>query len=107
MMPMLDNVRKCFLIDSVLYTKHARQEMLGEERGAITDGEVFEAIQEGEIIESYPDDEPYPSILIFGKSRQGRIIHIVSAYSKEDDLAIVITAYEPDPSRWINGRRRR
>ena len=104
---MLDSVRKCFLLDRALYTRHAKEEMLGEERGAITEGEVFEAIQEGEIIESYPDDEPYPGILVFGKTRQGRIIHIVCAYSEVDELAIVITAYEPDPSRWINGRRRR
>ena len=38
--------------------------MMSEEHGTITDGEVFEAIQEGEVIESYPDDEPYPSILV-------------------------------------------
>ena len=104
---MLDSVRKCFLLDRALYTKHAKQEMLGEERGAITEGEVFEAIQIGESIESYPDDEPYPSILVLGKTGQGRTIHIVCAYSELDELAIVITAYEPDPSRWINGRRRR
>jgi len=106
-MLVLDSVRKCFLLDRVLYTRHAKEEMLGEERGAITEGEVFEAIQEGEIIESYPDDEPYPSILVLGKTGEGKIIHVVCAYSEQDGLAIVITAYEPDPSRWINGRRRR
>ncbi|MBI4287128.1 MAG: DUF4258 domain-containing protein [Chloroflexi bacterium] len=104
---MLDSVRKCFALERALYTRHARQEMLGEELGTITDGEVFEAIQAGEVIESYPEDEPYPSILILGKTAQKRTLHLVCAYSEQDDLAIVITTYEPDPSRWVDERRRR
>lgn len=103
---MLNSIRKCFTSDKVVYTRHARQEMLGEEHGRIVESEVFEAIQEGEVIESYPDDEPYPSILILGKTRQGKAIHIVCAYSEQDELAIIITAYRPDPSRWIDARRR-
>ncbi|MBI4331280.1 MAG: DUF4258 domain-containing protein [Chloroflexi bacterium] len=86
--------------------RHARQEMLGEERGTITETEVFRTIQGGEVIENYPDDEPYPSMLILGKTEKGRSVHVVCAYSEADHLAIVITAYEPDPSRWINDRRR-
>lgn len=104
---MLNSIRRCFLSDGVLYTTHARQEMLGEELGVIGDSEVFEAIQKGDIIETYPDDEPYPSVLVLGKTSQGRSIHIVCAYSELDQLAIVITVYEPDPSRWIDGRTRR
>lgn len=104
---MLNSIRKCFTSDKVVYTRHARQEMLGEEYGRIAEREIFEAVQEGEVIESYPNDEPYPSILILGKTRQGKAIHIVCAYSEQDELAIIITAYRPDPSRWIDGRRRR
>ncbi|MBF8264526.1 MAG: hypothetical protein HW384_390 [Dehalococcoidia bacterium] len=104
---MLDSVRRCFSTERVFYTSHAKHEMLVEEYGTITDSEVFEVIQEGEIIEGYPDDEPYPSILVLGKTIQGRNIHVVCAYSEVDQLAIVITVYEPDPSRWINGRIRR
>ena len=104
---MLDSIRQCFTLDNVVYTRHARQEMLGEEYGRIAEHEVFEAVEEGEVIESYPDDEPYPSILVLGKTTQGRAVHIVCAYSKEDELAIIVTAYQPDPSRWIDGRRRR
>lgn len=104
---MLDSVRRCFSTERVLYTSHAKREMLVEEYGSITDSEVSEAMQKGEIIEDYPDDEPYPSILVLGKTVQGRIIHVVCAYSEVDQLAIIITVYEPDPSRWIDGRTRR
>ncbi|HID10196.1 MAG TPA: DUF4258 domain-containing protein [Candidatus Latescibacteria bacterium] len=81
--------------------------MRTEERGPIREEEVFEAIQVGEVIESYEDDKPYPSILVYGRTAQGRPLHLVCAYAEEEDLAIVITAYEPDPLRWIGYRERR
>jgi len=80
--------------------------MLAEEFGGIVEEEVYQAIQSGEVIESYEDDIPYPSVLILGRTNAGRPIHIVSAYSREDDLAIIITVYQPDPARWIDYRRR-
>jgi hypothetical protein len=63
-------------------------------------------VQNGEVIESYEKDTPYPSVLIFGRTTLERPIHAVIAYSEEDDLAIVVTVYEPDPARWVNHRRR-
>jgi hypothetical protein len=81
--------------------------MLFEEFGPIREQEVLEAVEGGEIIERYDEDEPYPSVLIYGTTGQGRPIHVVCAYVPEDDLALVITTYEPDPVRWIDFRRRR
>jgi hypothetical protein len=40
--------------------------MRQEEFGPITDQELYEAICTGEVIETYPDDTPYPSVLLFG-----------------------------------------
>jgi len=102
----LPKIQFCFKVDRVLYTRHAREEMLYEEFGKIFEEEVYQAIQSGEVIESYEYDTPYPSILIMGRTNTGRPIHIVCAYSSEDDLAIVITVYHPDPSRWNEYRRR-
>jgi hypothetical protein len=45
--------------------------------------------------------------LLYGTTQKGRPIHVVCAYAAEDNLVIVITAYEPDPTRWIDYRRRR
>ncbi len=103
---MLLNIKHCFETDRVLYTRHAREEMLAEEFGVIAEEEVYQAIQRGEVIENYEYDTPYPSVLILGTTEIGRPIHIVSAYSKKDDMAIIITVYQPDPSRWIDYRRR-
>jgi hypothetical protein len=59
-------IRRCFVTERVLYSGHARREMRDEEFGPITDREVEEALQSGEVLEMYPNDTPCPSVLIFG-----------------------------------------
>jgi len=103
----LADIQKCFIEDRVLYTAHARREMRGEEYGLIVEEEVYQAVVHGEIIEKYEDDQPYPSVLLFGRTLEGKPIHTVCAYSKEDDWVIVVTVYRPDPERWIDFKRRR
>jgi hypothetical protein len=81
--------------------------MFAEEMGIITDQEVVEAIQAGEEIENYPDDDPFPSVLVFGRTMAGRPLHVVCAYDEESDSVFVVTTYEPDPPKWIDFRRRK
>lgn len=103
----IEKIRKCFESNSVFYSQHAKLEMRKEEFGRIVDGEVYEAVLTGEIIEEYPEDRPYPSVLIYGKTKADRPIHIVCSLDEEESLAIVVTVYEPDPDRWIEFRKRR
>ena len=81
--------------------------MRTEEFGRIMEEEVFEAMMMDEVIEEYGDDKPYPSVLIYGRTQNERPLHVVCAYSGEDDLAIVVTAYPPDPNLWMDYKRRR
>ncbi|MBM4141500.1 MAG: DUF4258 domain-containing protein [Nitrospira sp.] len=81
--------------------------MENEEFGEIKEEEVFDAVVSGKIIENYQEDEPYPSCLIYGRTRENRPIHLVCAYSKESDMVIIITVYQPDPKKWIDFERRR
>jgi len=64
------------------------------------------AIDRAELIEEYPDVKPYPSCLVFGRTKKDRPVHIVCTHVLEDNMAIVITVYESDPGRWIDFRRR-
>lgn len=64
----------------------------------ITTTEVCDTIQQGELVEDYPDDARGHSCLLLGWGVQGRAIHVVCA-PKEDYLA-VITTYLPDPLEW-------
>lgn len=81
--------------------------MRAEEFGPITDQEVYEAICTGEVIETYPDDTPYPCVLIFGTTGANRPLHAVCAYNGEDDQAVIVTVYHPDPDQWEDYRRRK
>ena len=65
-MDVLKNIKECFILDYVFYTRHGKLEMRNEEFGQIFEIEVYEAICNGEIIEEYMDDQPYPSVLIYG-----------------------------------------
>ena len=87
----------------VLITNHADEE-------AEEDGLEFEAIYYsvlgGEIIEDYPTDKPCPSCLVFGMTASGFPVHSVWGYDRGNLIAILITVYCPNPSRWINWRIR-
>jgi hypothetical protein len=106
-MDILKKIKKCFENDEVLYTHHAMLEMRSEDFGRIFEQEVSESITNGEIIEKYPDGKPYPSVLIFGNTSSGRPVHVVCAYNKDENLAIIITVYEPNPEVWIQNKKRR
>ncbi len=103
----IKTICKCFDLDKVLYSGHARNEMQSDKFGTIVDQEVYEAICNGKVIEEYLKDKPYPSILVFGLTNVKRPLHIVCAYDSECDKAIVITVYQPDPLRWDDYQRRK
>ena len=72
----------------------------------ISGTDVRTLLVSGHIIEEYRDDTPYPSCLVSG-TVQGRPLHLVMAYNNVDGIAIVITAYEPDPDLWSDNFSRR
>jgi len=57
--------------------------------------EVMDVIENGELIEDYPDDRPYPSCLMFGVVNK-RPLHVVVADNAVESTTIVITVYPPD-----------
>jgi hypothetical protein len=65
----------------------------------ISTGEVAEAIAGGEIIEDYPQDKYGPSVLLFGRTATGRILHVQCTYPSRP-LVKIITVCEPDPTQW-------
>lgn len=62
---------------------------------------VKSAIACGEIIVEYPDDRPYPSVLVLGFPN-GIPVHAVIAKGPGTDRCTVVTAYRPDPALWSN-----
>lgn len=71
---------------------------------SINRSEIEDAVMTGEIIEEYPDDKYSPCCLIYGRTRDGRDLHVQPSLPPS---VIIITAYEPDESEWIDCRVRR
>ena len=69
--------------------------------------EIYFSALNGEIIEDYPKDKPYPSCLIYGQTFAGEPVHSVWAYNQKSKWAVLITVYRPDPNRWINYKIRK
>jgi hypothetical protein len=87
----------------LLFRVHAIRHMF--ER-AVSVEEIKRLLDTGEVIQTYPDDKPYPSRLVLGW-RDLRPLHIVAAYDEGSDTTFVITVYEPDPTLWEPGFRRK
>lgn len=67
---------------------------------------VEEAILSGsaEIIEDYPNDPRGSSCLLLGMMAKGRPLHVQCSYPPS---VVVVTAYEPEPTEWLDWRTRR
>ncbi len=78
-------------------TKHATVVRL--ERG-ITIAEMEQALLNGEIIERYPDAQPYPACLVLGWLSSGDPLHIVCSRGNREPALRIITLYEPDDRLW-------
>lgn len=85
-------------------TDHADEEAQNDR---LTYKEIFSSVANGEIIEEYPRDKPYPSCLVYGESDNNEPIHSVWAYNMNTRFAVLITVYRPDPKKWVNWRIRR
>ena len=85
-----------------IYREHAIQRMFERD---IFEIDVEEAVKNGEIIEEYLDDKPYPSFLALW--RKSKPLHVVFAKNYEDNEIIIITAYYPDNNKWSDDYRRR
>ena len=98
----IETLRTYFTNDTVIITIHA-QERLRQRGLRIKD--IRACIMNGEIIEQYPDDFPFPSCLVFGHTLDDRIIHVV--LSDEGTGSRIITAYFPDTQKFKDDMKTR
>jgi hypothetical protein len=93
-------------VSRLVFKVHAVIQM--EERD-ITVQMVREALENGDDIESRPDEEPYPGRLVLGICRAGSL-HVAVRDNVDADEIIVETVYFPDPAMWepdLKTRRRK
>jgi hypothetical protein len=87
----------------ITFTEHALIRMFERRIGR---ADVREVVERGDIIASYPDDNPYPSFLLLGFPG-GHALHVVLAVEREAGHGIVVTVYEPESRLWEEDFRKR
>jgi len=89
----IEDIRNLCNNDSIMLTEHILTRM---RQRKIRLNDIKNTIMQGEIIEQYPTDFPFPSCLINGSN-----IHVVCSIGK--DCLYIITAYRPAPEKWEAG----
>jgi len=91
----IESIQSMFDSNAVKFTQHFKVRI--KERGIkLTD--VKHVLLSGEIIEQHLDDQPLPSILIFGHTMDNIPLHV--AVSVDDDLIFLVTTYFPSDDIW-------
>lgn len=81
------------------WQRHSFERMM--ERG-ISREAVKSVLVNGEIIEDYPSNRPYPSALFLGWN-QSKPLHVVAALDESNERCFIITAYQPDLEHFKSG----
>ena len=69
--------------DDLIFRVHAIQRMF--DRG-ISETDVRDVLEHGEVIEAYPDDLPYPSRLMLGHCG-GRPVHVLASDDPDQEVS--------------------
>ena len=98
---MIAEIQSCVHKGAYFYSDHAVKRMTSR---LIARMEVEAAVLSGELIENYPDDKYSPSCLIYGRTNEGRDLHVQLSLPPR---VVIITVYEPEQAEWVECRRRK
>jgi len=87
----------CIENERISWQKHALVRMLERD---IYKEEVKKTLLEGELIEEYLDDKPYPSFLVLHFNEENKPLHIVASIDKQKLWCYIITVYRPDETHF-------
>ena len=98
----IDNIKQKVKTGQIRWTNHVMIRLLQRN---ISQNDIENAILNGEIIEEYENDYPYPSCLVYGVNVKNEILHIVCGIN---DIELwIITAYYPDNIQWEENFKKR
>ena len=91
----VDTIKEFVRTGNIRWTNHCIVRLFQRN---ISQEDIENALLNGEIIEEYENDYPYPSCLVYGIDLNNKVLHVVCGTSETE--LWVITAYYPDNIKW-------
>ena len=91
---MMNEIARLIHNEEIVWSKHV---LIRMKQRNISIDDILQALLNGEIIEEYKDDYPYPSYLVLGVN-DNKNCHVVCAIGEEK--LWIITTYIPDFDEW-------
>lgn len=98
----IDIIKQMVKDEKIRWTNHAIARLFQRN---ISQKDIECAILNGEIIEEYENDYPFPSCLVYGINFNNEVLHIVCGVN--DTELWIITAYYPDNIKWEKNFKKR
>lgn len=92
----LEKIKTLARARKIEWKRHALKKLLERD---IRRTEVFDALENCEIVEAYLHDKPLPRFLLLG-FHEKKALHIVVVVDETEDVLWIITVYEPSPEKW-------
>ena len=100
-----ERIKRLVTDRSVRISDHGYDELVADD---ISTRDVIERIDDGRVVEDYPDYPKGPCVLVLQSDRNGNPVHVLWGIPKgHSEPAVVVTAYRPDPAQWQNGFMKR
>jgi len=96
-------IQDCIHTKQIYWTYHVNMRLM---KRSISRTLILDSVDNFVLIESYPEDKYLPSYLIWS-TIQDIVFHIVFAVDVNEGNVRVVTAYKPDPDRWMDNMKRR
>ncbi|MDY6950989.1 MAG: DUF4258 domain-containing protein [Thermodesulfobacteriota bacterium] len=100
-----DKITRLIEKGDIRISEHGYDELAAD---GITVREIVAGSFSATVLEDYPEYPKGPCVLTIQTDREGRSIHVVWGIPLGSmSPAVLVTAYRPDPGRWVDGFRRR
>jgi hypothetical protein len=98
MSDVLQIVQSLVGLGKVHISLHGYRELAADD---ILAGDVISGVNLADVVEAYPDAARGPSVLVLQRDRNGEPVHVLWGMPRgQGAIAVLITAYRPDPARW-------
>ncbi|WP_072386065.1 DUF4258 domain-containing protein [Hyphomicrobium sp. CS1BSMeth3] len=96
----LTRVREHVRAGSVRVSQHAIEELFDD---GISLEAVVDGVESALVVEDYPQHARGPCVLCLQRVEADRPVHVLWGIAAQNpDIATLITAYRPDPERWMD-----